>query len=497
MLPPLGSGRLGRLRIRYLLYAALLGILTWNLVLRGRLLFQHRTDIGGVEHNVIHGIQKILLGEVLYEDPERLPFDVIQYTPGYYLLCATVGGSLGLHGDEARDIYLLSRAISLVLWMLTGALVFGACRVAGAEAWSSFLAAVITLCSTWEQSFSRMDALVLAITAGTVLVFLRWIDHGRTRHLVITGVLGVLAMFTKQSGVVIAAAPAAYLLLTASWKALRTVLLTQLITIAICAGITLLLGTPDAIYKNIVLGLRNGFSWMMYADLFEPATYKYFVGWHLLAIYTIVWGWRSGYAPSRFLAVVVPMSLAFAMITGLKYGSRLNYVHESLMLTFIATAILLPRMRPTAHGTLIGWAFALYGCLFAAYRTNSVAAWWRVGEPDALHEERLKDDLIVRSVLENDLDLQPDEWVYITYRDHLEHFLVGRSLLTQKDIVQYSRERLFDYRAFHRAMSDGTVRFVITEAPSGPVTVLDSTYTDWVPIRVVNGRTILARSTNP
>ena len=87
--------------------------------------------------------------------------------------------------------------------------------------------------------------------------------------------------------------------------------------------------------------------------------------------------------------------------------------------------------------------------------------------------------------------------MFITYREYLEHFLVGQSLMTQKDIVQYSRDRLFDHTAFHRAMRDGTVRYVITDGPSGPVTYLDSTYTDWVPIRHMIGRTILGRKRNP
>ncbi|HNU55257.1 MAG TPA: hypothetical protein PKN30_01615 [Flavobacteriales bacterium] len=496
MLPSLETGRLGGLPLRHLVIVIVTGVFVWSLVLRVGVLVQYRTELGGVEHNVIHGIQKVMLGQDLYEDPEQAPFDVIQYTPGYYLICAAVGKLIGLHGDEARSIFLLSRTVALALWFITGCFVFRACRLGGAATWSSLLAVGITLCCAWEQSFSRMDALALALSAAVVLSFVHWLHHRRDLYLFIAAGLGVLAIFTKQSGVVIAAAPGLYLLLTGKWAALRKILLSQFLLFSACLGCSMLLGTLEAFHQNVVLGLRNGFSWMMWADLFAPATYKYFIGWHLLAGMVVLHGWRSDHEPSRFLALAIPLSLGFAMITGLKYGSRLNYLHESLMLTFIGIAVLLPQLK-VSWKNAFAWSFALYGCLFAAFRTNSVAAWYRVGEPDALHQEQLETDLAVRDVLVNELGLKPDEKVFITYREYLEHLLVGQSLLTQKDIVEFSRDRLFDYRAFHRAMSDGTVRFVITDQPAGPVTYLDSTYANWVPVRQVNGRTILARTTNP
>lgn len=68
----------------------------------------------------------------------------------------------------------------------------------------------------------------------------------------------------------------------------------------------------------------------------------------------------------------------------------------------------------------------------------------------------------------NELHLQPDEYIYITERDNLEHFFVGQSLLTQKDIVRFSKQRLFDYSEFFDAMQNGTVRFASPKALSAP-----------------------------
>ncbi|MBX2973748.1 MAG: hypothetical protein KF797_11630 [Flavobacteriales bacterium] len=496
MLPSPDTGRLLGIPLRALVMLAIGAVFAWNASLRWQMLFQHRTELGGVEHNVVHGIQKVMLGHTLYEDPEQPPFDVIQYTPAYYVLCAGIGKLMGLHGDDARAIFLLSRSVALALWLLTGLLVYRACRMAGAVSWSAALAAGITLCTAWEQSFSRMDALAEATTAGVVLLFIRWLVSGEQRALILASVVAVLGVFAKQSGVVMVAAPVLYLLLARQWKPLRIVLITMSIASVAGFGATLLLGTPLAIYQNTVLGLRNGFSWMMYTELFNPPTYKYFIGWHILAAIVVLRGLRSPHAPLRFLALAIPLSLGFALITGLKYGSRLNYLHESLMLTFMGIAILLPQTKP-AWRNMIGWSLALYGLLFASFRTNSVMAWHRVGDPDAIHAKHLDDDIAVRDALVHDLGLKPDEYVFITYREYLEHFFVGQSLLTQKDIVQYSRDRLFDYTDFHRAMTDGTVRFVITDGATGPITYMDSTYAGWEPLRKVRGRIILARDARP
>lgn len=497
MLPSIETGRLLGVPVRWLVVMVIGAVMVWNASLRWQLLFQHRTELGGVEHNVIHGIQKVMLGHTLYEDPEQPPFDVIQYTPAYYLLCAAIGKALGLHGDDARAVFLLSRGVALVLWALMGWLVYRACRIGGAATWSAVLAAGITMCSTWEQAFSRMDALAGATSAAVVLFFIQWLVTGARRALSAAMVLAVIGVFAKQSGVVMVAAPILYLLFTRQWKPLRTAMVPLLLTTVLCGLGMLLLGSPWAIYQNTVQGLRNGFSWMMYADLFNPPTYKYFIGWHILAVVVVVAGWRSRNAPLRFLAIAVPLSLGFALLTGLKYGSRLNYLHESLMLTFIGVALLIPHVSTPAWRNVLAWSFAAYGCLFAAFRTNSVAAWYRIGEPDAIHARHLHADEAVRDVLMQDLGLKPDERIFITYREYLEHLFVGQSLLTQKDIIQYSTGRLFDYSVFHRAMQDGTVRFVITDGSTGPVTYLDSTYGGWETVREVHGRIIMARIARP
>lgn len=497
MLPSFETGKALGIPLRMPVLLVLAGVLIWCLGLRAEMLLQYRTELGGVEHNVIHGIQKVMLGQTLYEDPEQPPFDVIQYTPAYYLVCAGVGHILGLNGDDARGIYVLSRSVALLFNLSMALFVYRACRVAKGAPWSAFLAAGVSFACCWEHFFTRMDAMAGATSAASVFYFLRWCAGREQRWLVTAAVLAVLGAFTKQSGVVLVLAIVLHLLLQKDLRSLRTASTAMGIAGLMCLLVLLQLGSLPAFYQNTVLGLRNGVSLMMYGELFRPATYKYFIGWHALAALIAIKAYRSDDASFRYIALCIPLSLAFALITGLKYGSRLNYLHESLMLTFIGTSLLLPRLQCPVWRNGIAWFFAGYGILFAAFRTNSAKAWYLVGEPDATQERILRADEAVRDVLVNELGLTPRDKVFITYREYLEHFLVGQSMLTQKDIVQYSKDRLFDYAAFHRAMNDGSIRFVITDDANGPPSYLDSTYTGWEPVRTVHGRTILARSDRP
>jgi|GEM_PF-789579 len=491
MLPALGTTRVIGLPARSWVTVAVLLIVVVHLGLRVYMVPQYRTELGGVEHNSVHAIQKLLLDLPLYQDPEQLPFDVIQYTPAYFVLCAGVGKIIGITGEDARSVFLLSRVIGLTLTLLTCLVVYRICTENGADIWSTALASGLVFCSYTEHFYSRPDALQSFASITAVLYFTRWLRDPNWKILTACAGFAVLGFFAKQSGALMITIPALYLLLHRNWKAFASYSVAILLFLGAGLAFIFLDTTPWIFWQNTVQGLANGYSTMMWGELFEPATYKYFIGWHILAVVLLVEGFRGNGSALRFFALAVPLAIAFGLLTGLKSGSRLNYLHEGLTLTFMGVAILLGSGKPFRWKHFTGWAFACYGLLFMAFRTKSTENWAHVDDPDAARMAEYQADLTVRDVLLNELDLKPNEHIFVTYRDYLDHLLVQQSVMKQHDIVKFSKDRLYDYAAFHTAMRDGTVRFVVTDHPERPVTFLDSTYTDWVPIRTVAGRTIL------
>ena len=227
-------------------------------------------------------------------------------------------------------------------------------------------------------------------------------------------------------------------------------------------------------------------------DLFNTNKYYFLAGWHIVALLLPVVLLRSNDPRMRFFALALPVSLLFALITAFKSGSQYNYFFESLVLIFIALALWIGRTGPVPGANWIGSFVLLYAAVFCAYRTDALRIWSEKFGKAPEHQYAYVADNHVRDVLVNELGLQADDAVFVTYRGYMELFLNGNSLVSQKDIIEWSTDVPYDYTAFHRMMRNGSVRYVITDAPTDTVHFLDSAYTHFRPLRVVDGRHILA-----
>ena len=81
-------------------------------------------DLGGVENNVVYFIQRLLSGELLYTDPEKVPYSITQYSPFYYYITKSIGNLLGIQADEVMRVFMLSRSVSLCLNLLYAGIIY-------------------------------------------------------------------------------------------------------------------------------------------------------------------------------------------------------------------------------------------------------------------------------------------------------------------------------------------------------------------------------------
>jgi hypothetical protein len=451
------------------------------------MLDQHRTELGGVERNVITGIQKLMLDIPLYQDPELPPFDVMQYGPGYYLLCAQVAQWAGVDPLVPHGVFVTSRIVSLLLNLLTVLLLGYAARLVGADRWMAILATLLLFCSFTEPAYSRIDALHLFFFAAATTSYLRWCRDGRTGWLALAALLTALSFFSKQSGLLVGGLIALHLAMERRYR--HSLIFISVLSALLIAGHTWIYATwPRDIYlKNTVQGLMNGINLIALKDLLLFPVHLFSLGWYALAAWVALR--PVGTREQRFLRLAAPLALAIGLVAALKAGSSLNYLYEGHTLTAVACAALL-------SGTTITYRrwttfFLAYALFFMTAKTVLAVRWVHVYGPDELHRTNLAADLMVRDVLFVDMGLMPGEYVFIDYRDHLEHLIPGHVAMAQKDIVYLSRGELFDRRAFHRAMQDGTVRFAIFDKPTQEVTFLGRSYPGFVPVREVAGRYIL------
>jgi len=475
--------------VKRLLVILILGLMVVHLGFRIRLLTDHRVDLGAQEINVVYGIQKIMLGRPLYQDPEVPPFDVMQYTPAYYFVCAGVGKLVRIDVHDTYALFLLSRIISLVLNLATCWFIYRLCCVVGADAWSGLATAALVFALHSEQFYSRIDSLYALFFAATLLVFIRSMHAEGSRGPLICALLCALAFLTKQNGVLIISIVGMYLLVERSWRHLGWFAFGSVLFILGGLALTLIDATPIDLWKNTVQGLMNGLVERPFHHFRDPGVYKFYAGWHLAAIALVVVFLRKGSGVFRFLAMAIVLSLLLGAAASFKQGSGAHYLFEFHLLLMVGcVAWLASTSVQVSRVACI--LFLFYGLLFMAHRTRQLQAWVGTDAERSASLREYRSDLRTVQVLVSELGLRPQDRVFITYRGHLELLLNGQALLAQKDIIEWSRTAPFDLHAFEREMVDGTVRYVISDTTADPIRYMDHSYSLFRPVRECEGRTI-------
>ncbi len=473
--------------LRQVVMVLAVAIFLVNLGARIAMIPEHRTELGGVERNIVYGIQKVMLDTPLYSDPEELPFEVIQYPPAYYLLCATVATWCGLDPMEPYGLFVTSRVVSLLFNLLTVLLFWRAALCAGAAQWPAGLAALLLFCSYTEPAFSRVDAMQLLFFAAAIFLYVRWLKHGDQYSILLIAGCTALSYFCKQNGLLVGGLIGLHLL----WERRYVPLLqfsAALILLVVVGHVWIFSVWPRDIYlKNTVQGLMNGINLIALKDMLLFWVHLFGVGWYALTAWVVL---RKTTSPSgRFLRLAAPLALVVGGMSMLKAGSSLNYLYEGHALTAVACAVLLSGEHSSDR--IWGRYFVGYALFFMAFRTLLTFGWVNRYGPDELHVANAAADREVYRVLTEELGSDDGSYVFLGYRDHLEHLLVGKAVLPQKDIVHLSRSEIFDRSRFHRAMEDGTVRYAVYDQPVTEVEFLGRVYPGFVPLREVEGRTIL------
>lgn len=461
-----------------------------HLALRWPLLTDPRIDLGGGEMNVVYGAQKLLLGEPLYSDPEEAPFEVVQYTPLYHAVFAIIAKSLGVDGRDTAGLFLVGRSIGLLLNLITAWLVLAICRKLGMEGWTALAAAALTLAFITEHCFDRPDALASALLLGMVLVLTH--DEGvalSPSRAAWAAALAIGAVFTKQNMILAPLIAIVHLAASRDRISLQRILAFVGLFGAVAACVLLLMATPDVLWKNLVVSLRNGLGFTLYSDLADLGVYKYYGGWHVLTVIAAIALLRRGSTSKRLLAISALGASAAGLLGGMKLGSSMNYLVDAHILGLIAGLAWLHSLRPASHR----WAMVgvlLYGALFTQHRLRLLAK--RMGtEQDRVHHAKERAaDLAVQAWLLEQGGQQSVPPVFLTYRGHLELLLNGIALLPQKDILEWSRVPPFDLNRFDVMMRAGDVRYVISDRPIESLHLLRWSYPLNAPIATMEGRWI-------
>ncbi|MBD2752095.1 hypothetical protein IC230_04265 [Spirosoma sp. BT704] len=470
-----------------------------TLYVRSKVIFLVNPDIGGVESNVIYSVLRMLAGFPLYQNPEQAPYAITQYSPIYYYLTVGVSRLVGLTADDVYDVYAVGRCISLVANVFY---VWGIVWLARRLQLTTSVAILVGLLAFIllpPQSYGRPDSLYNALVIWTLWAVLGWISSDSAKSLVygaaLTACLAALALFSKQSGLCLPIIIGGYLIFVSpisrqifpflGWYALFIGLLYY----------SLFWQDATLIYANVIQGVSNGidlanfkhnlvdhylrpFAWLVIPSLAISIRYSIF---------------EQG--ARQFIGLSVLGLFLFAMATGLKWGSALNYFTEFTGLSFLLIADTIRLFR----SKLSDWAnvgrLALLLAVIWVVPVNAMNFNWERSFNKPVDMTQYQQEQAVAQYVKNELTKHNNGLVYSTLYNssYLNAFLFRHCIVPQQDLMIGSAYplRSFDYTDLDRAAQDGRVQFVIsrngeTDAPLSPPVYLGN----YRPIKSIGDYTI-------
>lgn len=478
------------------IYYTGLTVFLFYFLYRVLLLFYPHPDSGGVEGNVVYFIQRILDHQPLYPDPEQAPFAIAQYGPLYYYLVAAIGRITGTGAAEVQDIFLTGRFVSLVLNVVMMLVVFRICRnVFSVSIRAAITAAVTSFIFLTITSFARPDSLYHVFSLGSIGFLLKAEKTGYKKGiLLLSAFLAVMALFTKQTGVVLP-------LITGSWliwnKKYRQLFLYSFIYLVATGAALMIIDQAESLtawYRNTIQGVNNGIS----------------PGWYLVNfLKQLFYGPGIVLIPAFFLIIVLVRNerrnvhqlsgyiliMLFLMLNliGLKLGSVPGYLTEWWVMLFVLLAVYWPIITKafTVVQKQLPAAVALTVLLI---KMTGVLAqlqekWQAARSPQRLAAFRKEEEVAQRvlALLNKDESYTVFTNLY-TPESYLSNLLFRHALVPQLEIVSLSTypQKRYDYSALRNGLQQGTIRLMLVKDKANATRFFDISLDKYVLIDSVN-----------
>jgi hypothetical protein len=466
------------------------------------IVFSGVPTVRGVDLNVVLTLQKTLHGLPLYTDTAAPPFDIAQYSPLYYLLTLGVCAVLGVGGDDAAVVLMLGRVLSTLSTIVAIVMLvrFGR-RSLDVPASLGLGAAGFAVVVTAPWLFlARPDAMALAMTLAALILMARSVQPGAGPALtVLTAIVAVAALFTKQSAIQIVPIVLVFYALLGRWS--LAAVFAGAYAASAGAAWTLATWRWPVFAANVIGGVDNGISLFNAFD----KTYAGFFPLHgaLLAMLLIGlsrWVRRPMTWQAAFFLAALPGLLLVATATALKDGSASNYYNEFLFVGALAAAKLLHEARTEAAAAARPTALAparvvaaFFICWLPFHVVMEVrSSWWRRITPGVSlvtpdYSLWSSDYDRLRRVVDDELPAGGRRWL-LAFLLPANTAVPTRMLFPQKEIARALFERdVVDYSAFRSLAEGDGIGLILMPAggPAPPAEFLGVTMPPVSPIAVV------------
>lgn len=449
----------------YTIFGILLLTFCAYLFFRVQLIGLYRLDLGGLENNVIYGIQKILAGFPLYTNPEAAPFDLIQKSPAYYYLTVGLCHLFDVSTEQPIEIFKLSRVLSLLLNLASigiyGLLAYQCFQIKRSAA---VLISVAVMMTYTQHYYSRLDALYGFFFVLSLFFFFKYWQHFQKKYLITTALCCVLLVFSKQTGAVLVMAMGLSLFWTKnSWKKLAIFGSTGII-----ATIVLLFCwdvQPYFYYQNAVLGVKNGWNFEFIKGVLSSQYQLALIIACLLGMYFFC-KTKAADSRSNLLLGLTLFYLIFGLLSCLKIAAGLNYLIEYKILLLLILGILaFPRSSSTRHTSTA--RFLLYAVVLTIMisKAQHIYGQYRLGAYQTNFKQYEKAQVLAKYFKE-ELKVKKDDYIYYEKNGFITHFLPTNMILPVKSTtseIYTNHAETLNYAALLESMDNGTIKYVLVE----------------------------------
>ncbi|MCL4249118.1 MAG: hypothetical protein KJ065_13305 [Anaerolineae bacterium] len=490
-------------------------LIAFALVRCGLLASSAAPNIRGVEPNVAYTIQATLSEDSLYPDPTVPSFAITQYTPLYYIIVIDLSRALGLvPGVDVVAIYQVGRGLSLVFAVAMALSTFALLRTFGTGLLlAAFILTLALILPIPWNILLRPDALATCLGLSTVYLYSwhlwrasRGLDARRDRlTLFATGVCGFLAALTKQNfalflGIVLVFAGFRRRYVELIWLAAGAALALFLTSAIWRNYYSLIPGDGNFFFANVIGGIDNGTDFQRAVVTIYSIYFTWFLPLFVLPLAALALMLRT--QPDRraffgdpilpFLCWAFVITTGVNLISGLKVGSAIHYMTESMIIgsLFVVRSLMISRplqafvQRPrvAALSCLIAIIYAL------ALSVNDMLLYSKHYHVDASHAYPA--ELI--NFMEAELAQSPEAYFLAWEPRILNNVFFKHALFPQYEIslINYALHNE-PYAALPQLLQEGRFRYVVMpESVSPPRSVFGESFGELRLIATVSGNNI-------
>jgi hypothetical protein len=468
---------------RISVYIVVLFLIT--LFIRAVLIGYYNNNLGGIEPNVIYGIQRLLLGQPLYQSTISDTYAIIQYTPLWYYVVAGVAKLISpthyQRGLDVQGIYELCRILALLFNMFTVVVIAALIRTFRFSWAQSFLLSLPLLIVLTNHYYTRGDSLQLFLFVAAFYLYLLYSKKGSLLYLPIAALCSAACIMTKQSGI-LCIGIIAFCLVFIERKYLAAAIYTICSLIFTWALISLLAEDWSTFYQNTLLGLKNGIDLSFLYQIFISQYFMDLVPFYVLGA-IVVWLATRQIADKTFgiLAAGASLSFLFAMATGLKVGSSNNYLTEFLVFVLLSLPLLL--QHEEGRKVLLrffGRTLTIHGFAWIAFfilvTSKTVGFFSVVYIEKGLknYKDEYANEQMLYSYCKNSLQIKDGEKIFFTERKFLDNLFIEYSIMPIKDIVTQiytANPTTYNYARFTSGMNTGMIRYIVTDEKRDDINV--------------------------